>query len=82
MRRATWCLCVAVLLFGCGKKQPDVVAEPQPEEMARDVVPACPDTETRRYVADTERCMVIRYVCAEGETPFSDDCGCGCERAP
>lgn len=51
-------------------------------EPATNTVPGCPDTETRRYVADTGRCALIRYVCAEGEQAFSDGCGCGCERKP
>ena len=34
------------------------------------------------YVADSDRdptvCQTIRFVCAEGATPFSNECGCGC----
>ncbi len=42
-------------------------------------VAECPDTETKRYVATTEMCKRIRYRCADGEVPFGDACGCGCE---
>ena len=43
-----------------------------------DAVPACPDTDTHRYVAAKDVCKRIRYRCDAGEVPFSDDCGCGC----
>jgi hypothetical protein len=33
----------------------------------------------RDYVGTPEQCMVIRYTCPVGQTPFSNSCGCGCE---
>ncbi len=37
----------------------------------------------RDYISrDPNRCAVIRFTCPEGQVPFSDDCGCGCEPAP
>jgi hypothetical protein len=39
-----------------------------------------PATEPHRnYVGTPQQCMVIRYTCQSGQTPFSNDCGCGCE---
>lgn len=31
---------------------------------------------------DATQCMVIKFMCAEGQTPFFNECGCGCETAP
>jgi hypothetical protein len=31
---------------------------------------------------DPEECSLIRIVCREGERPFLNDCGCGCEPDP
>jgi len=28
---------------------------------------------------DPNQCMVIRFVCAEGQSYFANECGCGCE---
>lgn len=40
--------------------------------------PACPDMKI--YVSeDVEKCKLIRYTCTEGQKPFFDDVGCGCE---
>jgi hypothetical protein len=33
----------------------------------------------RTYLGTPEQCMVIRYTCAVGRVPFSNNCGCGCE---
>lgn len=33
------------------------------------------------YVADADTCPLIKFACAEGEQPFFDACGCGCEPA-
>jgi hypothetical protein len=36
----------------------------------------------KSYVAQSpEACMAVKFVCQEGEQPFFDDCGCGCEIA-
>jgi hypothetical protein len=38
---------------------------------------------SRTYVStDMNECALIRYFCPEGQSAFSDDCGCGCEEAP
>lgn len=38
------------------------------------------DDPTKTYVGTSpEQCTLIRFVCAEGKTYFSNDCGCGCE---
>lgn len=37
----------------------------------------------REYVAtDAASCAAVRFFCADGMTPFFDECGCGCEVAP
>ena len=34
---------------------------------------------TRRYVSrDPDTCAAIFFVCQEGESPFFNECGCGC----
>jgi hypothetical protein len=44
----------------------------------------CPDPQDPkvRYVENSDRdpavCERIRFVCVEGATPFSNECGCGC----
>jgi hypothetical protein len=35
---------------------------------------------TLSYVSeDPEQCMAITFLCAEGSTPFFNECGCGCQ---
>jgi hypothetical protein len=34
----------------------------------------------RRYVGTPETCTVIRFLCIQGTTYFSNCCGCGCEQ--
>lgn len=35
----------------------------------------------KRYVGrSSDDCARIRYVCEPGESQFTDDCGCGCEK--
>jgi hypothetical protein len=37
----------------------------------------------RSYVSrDPDECALIRFLCAPGNQPFFDDCGCGCEPVP
>lgn len=49
---------------------------------------ACPDPNDSsvHYVADSagkpENCAVILFTCETGQTPFSNDCGCGCIDGP
>ncbi|MDF2692418.1 MAG: hypothetical protein K0S65_801 [Labilithrix sp.] len=33
----------------------------------------------RTYVGTPQQCMLIRYSCPSGQSPFSNSCGCGCE---
>lgn len=28
---------------------------------------------------DANECMLVKFMCAEGQTPFFNECGCGCE---
>ncbi|MCU0661564.1 MAG: hypothetical protein MUC50_04480 [Myxococcota bacterium] len=46
--------------------------------------PTCSlDDLTKNYVGKSpEQCMVIRFACEQGQTYFSDDCGCGCTIKP
>lgn len=48
---------------------------------AREV--ACdPRDRTRRYISHSPRsCAAIRFRCEDGEEPFFDECGCGCQPA-
>jgi hypothetical protein len=40
----------------------------------------CKDPD-REYVShDPNTCMLVKFMCAEGTTLFSDECGCGCEK--
>jgi hypothetical protein len=40
---------------------------------------AC-DAFSRRYVSrEPEMCARIRFTCEEGNAPFHDGCGCGCQ---
>lgn len=35
---------------------------------------------TKSYVSrDADQCATIRFICAEGQQAFFDDCGCGCQ---
>lgn len=51
---------------------------------ARACVPTCnPAAEpNNHYVGTPQECMVIRYTCREGQVPFSNPCGCGCQDVP
>jgi hypothetical protein len=43
----------------------------------------CDDDPARSYVSrDPAQCAAIRFRCDEGNRPFFDDCGCGCEPLP
>ncbi len=42
----------------------------------------CDKDPARRYVSrNPEECPAILFFCAEGETAFFDECGCGCVTA-
>jgi hypothetical protein len=44
---------------------------------------ACPDSSNAatRYVStDPDACATLRFRCQGSETPFSNECGCGCKR--
>lgn len=36
-------------------------------------------TDTKEYIADTQRCQVIDYTCKNNWSAFNDDIWCGCE---
>lgn len=54
---------------------------------ARCTTRACPSCDpahepNHEYVSTSpSTCARIRYTCTAGSTPFSNDCGCGCERS-
>jgi len=62
------------------------VCEPAPLKFKppKDPKPAkgdkqCKDPD-RSYVSrDPDTCMLVKFMCVAGTTPFSDECGCGCE---
>ena len=64
---------LALLLMGvtCGKSSTDTCPDPADPKV--------------RYIEGTRedptRCYAIRFGCREGETAFSNECGCGCVRA-
>ncbi len=33
----------------------------------------------KHYVGDVEQCKLIKYLCVQGQTSFSDAKGCGCQ---
>lgn len=72
-------LSAALLGTGCG-----VVTEeggvPPSRESTLDAKKKCDRKDpTRRYVSsDPDECALIFFVCNPGETPFFDECGCGC----
>ena len=72
MKRAL-ALAAALLALSCGK--------------SADETSECPDSSDPRVtyiegsLEDPQRCEVIRFVCVQGSTAFSSECGCGCIRA-
>jgi len=36
----------------------------------------------RSYIGTPEQCQTIRYTCDDGQVPFQNNCGCGCEPTP
>ncbi|HZI06364.1 MAG TPA: hypothetical protein VEZ71_20195 [Archangium sp.] len=50
----------------------------------RETPAACTGREPGlKYVSrDPAQCAVIRYTCKEGYVPFSNECGCGCQKRP
>lgn len=49
----------------------------------RSRAPRCDYSDpSKHYVGtSTEECSLIRFICAEGQSYFSDACGCGCQDA-
>lgn len=40
----------------------------------------CPDGPEYHYITrNPQLCLVIRFVCEEDQTPFFNECGCGCK---
>lgn len=41
--------------------------------------PGCPNGPDVHYISrNPDTCATIRFICAEGQTAFSNECGCGC----
>ena len=41
--------------------------------------PSCNDPARDYISTDPDQCALVKFACADGLTPFSDECGCGCE---
>ena len=39
----------------------------------------CDDAHTSYVSHSPATCAALRFICSEGQSPFFDDCGCGCE---
>jgi coxsackievirus/adenovirus receptor len=49
-------------------------------QCAVECTPICPDPREIDYISqDPQECAQIRFICQDNETPFSNECGCGCE---
>ncbi|ABF92497.1 putative lipoprotein [Myxococcus xanthus DK 1622] len=78
--RGVLTLLTALGAAGCGAltEEGDAaeVSQPVADRAACDAQAA-----QRRYVSeDRKECQVVFFVCARGESPFFDACGCGCSR--
>ena len=39
----------------------------------------CDDAHASYVSHSPATCAALRFICSEGQSPFFDDCGCGCE---
>jgi hypothetical protein len=39
----------------------------------------CSDPSKQYVSRDPAQCALLHFICAEGSSPFFDDCGCGCQ---
>ncbi|GEN12696.1 hypothetical protein SAMN05443572_11171 [Myxococcus fulvus] len=77
--RSTLALLAAVLGVGCSAGEG--ASETSPTLVAEDSRARCGEGTDRRSIStDPTDCRHMLFVCAPGETPFFDACGCGCER--
>lgn len=76
----------SLLFMACGPiSDEEQQASPLPEEraeLAQELRPACTGQEPgQKFVSrDPEQCLLIDFICAEGFTQFSNECGCGCQK--
>ncbi|WP_426750025.1 hypothetical protein [Myxococcus sp. Y35] len=71
-------LYTALFAAGCGalSGEGDAAEASQPME---DRTACDAQAARRRYVSkDRSECQAVFFVCARGESPFFDACGCGC----
>ena len=72
-------LCFLVLISACSQK----INEPLSTNnkiSSDDNNMTCKDTTSKSYIAEGKQCTVVDFGCPKGFQPFSDDCGCGCEK--
>ena len=78
---STLAVLAAVLSTGCGALSPEGEAQGPRTLVAGDSRHRCASGPGRRSIStDPKSCKLTLFVCAPGETPFFDACGCGCER--
>ncbi|WP_338868209.1 hypothetical protein [Myxococcus stipitatus] len=80
--RSTLALLAAMLGLGCSVASVESDASGGRTPVATAPRPSCAtQVEGRRSISrDVKECPHIFFVCAPGETPYLDACGCGCER--
>ncbi|MCP3065360.1 hypothetical protein LXT21_41975 [Myxococcus sp. K38C18041901] len=79
MIRSTLVLLVALLGGGCSAGEG--ASEAPPTLVAEESHARCGAGADRRSISkDPTDCRHMLFVCAPGETPFFDACGCGCQR--
>ncbi|MCP3104827.1 hypothetical protein LZ198_38775 [Myxococcus sp. K15C18031901] len=77
---STLAVFAAVLATGCGVFSGEESTGAR-TLVAEDARPRCASGAGRRSIStDPKSCKLTLFVCAPGETPFFDACGCGCER--
>ncbi|MFY1824364.1 hypothetical protein ACN47A_00445 [Myxococcus fulvus] len=79
MPRSTLALLAALLGVGCSAGEG--ASESPLTLVAEESHARCGEGADRRSISkDPTDCRHMLFVCAPGETPFFDACGCGCER--
>ncbi|WP_426732498.1 hypothetical protein [Myxococcus faecalis] len=77
--RSTLALLAAVLGVGCSAGEG--ASETPQTLVAEESHARCGASADRRSISkDPTDCRHMLFVCAPGEKPFLDACGCGCER--
>ncbi len=68
----------ALLAAGCGSLSDEGEAAEVSQPVA-DRAKCDAQASRRRFVSrDKQECQAVFFVCARGESPFFDSCGCGC----